>query len=415
MSKYFFWDIVATTMMTLDQKKLYRLPWDQRNSPGGWIEITDRCDLSCRGCYRHTLEGDRSLETICSDVVALQQALNCETIAIAGGEPLLHPRLPEIVSFIAGRGLKPRLLTNGHCLTPELAATLKKAGLAAFHFHVDYQQNRPGWTGKDEQEHNTLRQHYADMVFQLGGVECGFYTTVYRSSLDQIPHIVRWLHKNPHKVQHLSLIVFRGLPDTPAITYHVNGRPVDIRQMRTRVADTHEITIRSEDVWRIINDHFPGSWPSAYTPGTAAPETFKFLVIPYIGSKKQIFGTAGPVTIKMGLWVLRLFSRKYAIAAREFGVGKKIFLFALIDGRMRQALKTYLKCVIRNPSVLAEKIYTQTINIQQPLEVISGKMNLCDGCVNYMLHEGELVHSCRLDEYRMFGGPLVPVQSDDPR
>lgn len=400
-------------MMQLDRKKLYRLPWDRHNSPGGWIEITDRCDLACRGCYRHTLEGDRPLEAICSDVLGLEQALNCETIAIAGGEPLLHPQLPEIVKFIAGRGLKPRLLTNGHCLTPELAGALKTAGLAAFHFHVDHQQNRPGWAGKDEQALNDLRQHYADMVYQLGGMECGFHTTVYRSSLSQIPHIVKWLHKNVHKVQHLSLIVFRGLPDTPAIGYHVNGKPVDITRMRTRVTDLHEISIRSEEVWQIINNHFPDSYPSAYTPGTAVPETYKFLVIPYIGSEKQIFGTAGPTTIKMGLLFLRLFSRKYAIAAREFGVGKKIFLFALFDHRVRMALRTYLKRAVEAPSVLTEKIYTQTVNIQQPLEVIDGKINMCDGCVNYMLHDGQMVHSCRLDEYRMFGGLLEPVKVDN--
>jgi hypothetical protein len=43
------------------------------------------------------------------------------------------------------------------------------------------------------------------------------------------------------------------------------------------------------------------------------------------------------------------------------------------------------------------------------VEVLRGEMNLCDGCVNMMMYRGELIPSCRLDEYRLFGSPLVPV------
>jgi hypothetical protein len=57
-----------------------------------------------------------------------------------------------------------------------------------------------------------------------------------------------------------------------------------------------------------------------------------------------------------------------------------------------------------------DKIYMQTISLHQPREIFKGETNLCDGCINMMVYKGKLINSCRLDEYRMFGGPIEPVK-----
>jgi MoaA/NifB/PqqE/SkfB family radical SAM enzyme len=176
--------------MNLDRRKLYRFPWSKTDNPGAWVEVTDDCDLTCEGCYRHRLQGHRPLEAVKDDILAGQRLTRCDSMAIAGGEPLIYPHIVEVVDFIAKRGLKPVILTNGEKLTPDLALTLKKAGLAKVHFHVDSGQERSAWKDKNEKDINRLRQHYADLLWELDKVQCGFNVTVYRRTLQYLPDIV---------------------------------------------------------------------------------------------------------------------------------------------------------------------------------------------------------------------------------
>ena len=68
----------------------------------------------------------------------------CAKHYIAGGEPLIHPDIVEIVAFIAENGIKPIVLTNAAKLTPGLLCQPRRAGLAGSTLHIDCHQNRPG-------------------------------------------------------------------------------------------------------------------------------------------------------------------------------------------------------------------------------------------------------------------------------
>lgn len=397
--------------MGISRDRLYRLPWSRTDNPGGWVEVTDMCDLACPGCYRSTLGGHVPLEQIKSDVLELKRSLNCDGIAIAGGEPLLYPHLPEVIEFIIGQKLKPRLLTNGLSLTWDLAKDLKKAGLANISFHVDCMQNRPGWEGKTEAEMNELRQHYADFIWELGDVHCGFLLTVYRSTLREIPEVVAWGRKNMPKVRGIALITLRGVPLTDEIVYVANGEKIDPSDLRTAFTDTNEITLTAEEIHEVIEGRFPGSHPSAYLNGTAVPESYKILIIPFLGSKHAIFGTAGAKSVEFSQVTHHLRKGRYRLGARRPDVGKKVFLMSLIDPEVKKAFRQYLKTGLRQPLSLFDRVYIQTIQIQQPKEVLGGENNCCDGCPNQMLYEGRIINSCRLDEYRLFGGPLIPLKT----
>jgi len=95
---------------------------------------------------------------------------------------------------------------------------------------------------------------------------------------------------------------------------------------------------------------------------------------------------------------------KYEASVLNFG--KLVFLMAFFDKIVRKTLRNYLKSVVKNPLRLFEKIYLQSLIIQQPFEIINGGLNLCDGCMNLMPHKGEMINSCRYDEYRLLGGPI---------
>ncbi len=396
--------------MSLDRRSLYRFPWSKTDNAGSWVEVTDDCDLKCEGCYRHRLQGHRPLDAVKADIVANHRLTRCDSMAVAGGEPLIYPWIVEVVDFIARRGVKPVILTNGEKLTPELAATLKKAGLAKFHFHVDSGQERPGWTGRDEKDINRLRQHYADLLWELGGVQCGFNVTIYRRTLPYLPDIVEWCRANIHKVQHISLIAFRLIPYDPGTDYWVDGRKLDISSYQTRRPDPAEISITTEEMYGLLQDRFPGFRACAYLSGTAALQTYKYLITAHVGSPRMIYGVLGAKTMEAVQAFYHLVKNRYCAFMKSPVAGKKLFVLSLFDPEVRRAFGNFVRSSLRNPARLLDRIYVQSIHLQQPNEVLDGQINLCDGCANTMHYQGRMIHSCRLDEYRMFGGEMVPVR-----
>jgi len=395
--------------MGIQREKLYKFPWSKTDNPGGWVEVTDECDLFCPGCYRHRIEGHRPLEEVKADIISCRKLTNCDRIGIAGGEPLIYPHIVEVVDFISQHNMKPLLLTNGEKLTFELARELKKAGLVKFHFHVDSGQERPGWTGKNEAEINKLRQHFADLVWELKGVQCGYNITVFPSSLKYLPDIVRWSQTNIHKVHHISLVAFRAIPITDEIEYMVNEKKIDPRRFQHATANLEEINISTDKMFEILENHFSDYSPCAYLSGIVSPETYKFLVTINIGSQKRMYGFLGQKTVELIQIFYHLFKGRYFDFLKKPKAGKKLFLLSVFDRQVKQAFINFLRASVRNPIRFFDRIYIQSISLQQPNELFEGEANLCDGCMNMMMYQGELIPSCRLDEYRIFGGPVTAV------
>jgi hypothetical protein len=398
----------------LQRNSLYRFPWSQVDNPGTWIEVTDSCDLFCPGCFRHRLEGHRPLEVIKDEVLMSQRSTNCERVAIAGGEPLIYPHLLDVVDFIAKQGMKPALMTNGERLTREYAFELKKAGLAQFYFHVDSGQQRPGWEGKDEIEANQLRQHYADMVSELKGVKCGYNITMTRTNLGALPEIIRWGLANIDKVNSLSLIAMRGLLVSEGIEYQAGNESVDVGRIQCSADSTREIDITSDEMFELVQRMNPDLRPCAFLNGTVDSSTNKFLVIIPIGCRGGSYGVCGPRSIELFQILHHFFTGRYTSLVRTPRPSKIIFLLSALDREIRKAFRRFLKASVHHPSKLFRKVHLQCINLVQPTELIDDEKNFCDGCINLIPWNGKMVHSCVLDEYRIFGEPIKPVRYQKP-
>jgi hypothetical protein len=396
--------------MALARKGLYRFPWTQVDTPGTWVEVTDSCDLACPGCFRHRLEGHRPLEVVKEEIRLCQTATNCERVAIAGGEPLLYPQLPDVVAYIAELGMKPVLMTNGQSLTPEYARELKRAGLVQFYFHVDSGQERPGWEGKDEIAANELRQRYADMVFALKGVMCGYNITITRANLAAVPEIVGWGLANIDRVHSLSLIAIRGLLTEPGTGYSAGGQTVDTERLQCRGDSAEAYDITSDEMFELVRRAHPDLRPCAFLNGTADPTTNKFLVTVPIGSREEIYGVCGPKTAELSQVARHLFTGRYTSLAQTPRASKSVFLLWPVDKDVRLAFKRFLASAVRHPSRLFRKVHIQGLNLVQPTEILGDEKNFCDGCINLMPWKGAMVHSCVLDEYRMYGAPIKAVK-----
>ncbi|MCU0365097.1 MAG: hypothetical protein MUE93_05435 [Ignavibacteriaceae bacterium] len=96
-------------------------------------------------------------------------------------------------------------------LTKELLHELKKAGVFGFTFHIDSKQGRPHWKDKNELDLNELRFHYAKMLADEGNISCAFNSTVYEDTMQYIPEMVKWAHKNIDIVHVMVFILYRAV------------------------------------------------------------------------------------------------------------------------------------------------------------------------------------------------------------
>src|SRR6266513_3377347 len=72
------------------------------------------CNLTCTGCGR-IREYSTSLKDIVPLEKCLQAAMECDApmVSICGGEPLIYPKIEELVNGILGQGRIVYICTNG--------------------------------------------------------------------------------------------------------------------------------------------------------------------------------------------------------------------------------------------------------------------------------------------------------------
>jgi radical SAM protein with 4Fe4S-binding SPASM domain len=102
-------------------------------------ELTMKCDQPCQHCGSragHAREAELSTEEVLAVAGDLAD-LGCREIALIGGEAYLRPDLPEIVRYLAGRGIKVGMQTGGRAFTLERARALRDAGLNGLGVSVD--------------------------------------------------------------------------------------------------------------------------------------------------------------------------------------------------------------------------------------------------------------------------------------
>jgi len=398
--------------------RLFRMPWSLSDNAYSWLEPTRDCDLDCPYCYQvHDPKSHTTLEQFDAEVDGLLRLRRTDAVIIAGGEPLTHPHIVEIVRRTAARVPKTLLLTNGCKLTSALVRDLKRAGLGGFIFHVDKHQNRPSWIGKSEREINALRQRLADMVYEAGDLVCGFNITIVPDTLEEAPEIVRWITSNIHKVQMAVLIPVRGSPGEGSYDAMAGGTRIDLsslpfmRQPRYRNMTAAELT-------RQVRQVLPGFQFNSYLAGTLRSDVPKWLFGNLVGTPDEPYGTLGPKAMEIFQTIHHVATGRFLSFVRpwQYRTAQSLFLLAPFDRAIRKTLWTYLKRLLRHPARLFRRLHVQTLVVMQPQDVLeNGEQDLCDGCPNKTYWQGRLVSECRLEEHLRFGRLLALARREDRR
>lgn len=108
--------------------------------PSVEVNVTEHCNLSCYGCNHASplLEEEfLSTEAFTADFEALGEVFHSDELRLVGGEPLLHPRLPEILAEAKRIGISDRIVlyTNGvllHRMQPRVWELLDEMRVSAY-------------------------------------------------------------------------------------------------------------------------------------------------------------------------------------------------------------------------------------------------------------------------------------------
>lgn len=144
------------------------------------IVFTQGCPLRCVYCHNPELIPTRGMDAGVRDVLERigDRRPFLDGVVVTGGEPTIHPDLPEFLASIKALGLETKLDTNG--VNPDMVARVLRGGLADFvAMDVKHVWERyPEVVGRSQPR---IAANCAETmrIIRASGVECEFRTTVY--------------------------------------------------------------------------------------------------------------------------------------------------------------------------------------------------------------------------------------------
>jgi len=396
-----------TDVPELTPLEYYRLPWSLNDNGISWLEVTDDCNLECEGCYRPHLKNHKSLEQIAGELAVFKQLRKSDCMSIAGGDPLVHPQIVDIVRLVKEGGWKPIINTNGLALGRKLLHKLKEAGVYGFTFHIDTTQKRRDSAARTEGDHNALRLKFARLLAEEGGIACSFNQTVCADTLDQVKDTMAWAQQHPDIVHTVVFILFRTPELTGEFEFYANGKRVDLGKTYEKPEWGGDSLLVAKQVVAKLREVDPDFEPCAYLGGTEDPLATKWLLASRLASTERGFGYVGAKFMEVIQAGHHVFTGKWLsyTSPKQNRMGRlTMTLFSLVDSRVRRIFKRYLAGLFRSPRSALKRVHLQTFTVIQPIDILpDGRTSMCDGCPDMTVHEGQLRWSCRLEEVKEYG------------
>jgi hypothetical protein len=244
--------------------------------------------------------------------------------------------------------------------------------------------------------------HFAEQAYDHGRLFCSFNSTIFYENFPSIPIIMKWANQHLDKVHSVIFITYRGVPISEDLEYLSGDKKVDVLDELSYTEDAlDKIDITSVNVYNIIKETQPLYEASGYLGGTATHEAYKWFIGVLLGVKDRPLGSFGKKGMELVQSGHHLFHGTYPAYPLTNKTGRKTFLLSLFDKQVRKTAVNYFK----NPLNLFHSVYVQSVGIIQAPDLTgSHNEDMCDSCPDMTWYDGQLINSCRMDEYRKFGG-----------
>jgi radical SAM protein with 4Fe4S-binding SPASM domain len=152
------------------------------------IEVTNRCNLTCRTCTRLKLPelGEMSFD----DFRRLVDTLgSVRRIWLSGqGEPLLHSGLPSLIRYCAEKGIRDTIVhTNGMLLTGAMAEGIAESGLGELRVSIDGGTAEEMDYLRDGASLRQILENVRSFVERKSTTRTAFYTVLNRRNHSSAP------------------------------------------------------------------------------------------------------------------------------------------------------------------------------------------------------------------------------------
>lgn len=179
------------------------------------LELSRRCNLSCIYCYASSgqaMEDELSLAEISSVIEQAADLGAKKIIVLGGGEPMLYPRIFQVIDQVLACGLECDLFTNGTLITGEAASMLHERGVGVAvklnSLKPRVQDELAGVAGTFQKIHEGL-----DHLFEAGYPDehhrLGIETVICHQNYHEIPDIWRWA-RSRQVIPYIEIMTFQG-------------------------------------------------------------------------------------------------------------------------------------------------------------------------------------------------------------
>jgi uncharacterized Fe-S cluster-containing radical SAM superfamily protein len=346
--------------------------------PHAVIETNYTCNRRCRFCYNRFRDIVKPLEQIQSEIDQAMAKRKLETISILGGEPTLHPHLPEVVRYIKERHLVCQILTNGVVLSKPsgnaLLDNLVDVGLDRVIVHVDSGQ------GLDERQVEEMRTTLFKK-FEERKLFFALSLTVSNGESDAIPAVMkRYAHYR--YFDGVLVTVARDMAKVARCANASNGSP-DLSDVYVNVSGGLHVE------------------PSSYIPSSLDDQEVRWLVYFYY------LNVATGASVSISPAFARLMRRAY-----RFLTGKHLFAAPMNPSLSKLwFVVTWLLEVLRGPAKMREFVHLakkssllreirfQYIVAQSgpQFNAEKGVVEMCYHCPDATIRNGKLLPVCLAD------------------
>lgn len=196
-----------------------------------YFYLTDGCNLACRHCWVKPsfFRGDGICTflplDLFSSIVDQALPLGLRSIKLTGGEPLLHPRILDIIDIVRKKEIGLNMETNGLLCTPEIAQAAAGCKDVFISISLD---------GADAETHEWIRGVTGCFEAALNGlnnlVEAGVkpqvIMTLMRRNMDQIEDTIKLAQEMGARSVKLNLVQ----PTARGETLHDKGETLTIKE-----------------------------------------------------------------------------------------------------------------------------------------------------------------------------------------
>ena len=334
----------------------------------------------------------KSLEEIEYEMRCALARRRIQTVSICGGEPTLHPRLPEIVAHLHGRKLKTALITNGLLLDDARMLELKKAGLDIVMLHIDEGQRRPDLPFPPSAESiDRLRSVLAQKA-SAHGLDVGLSVTFYPDSLPRLAPLIQYLLESKD-IHFLFATNYVDIESLVSLAHRLRQKKDDQPGRNKRVAP---------QIANILKDCF-GLEPFAFLPyepkagcSSDCPEWFTYFIpVLYFDHGSQKFLMRSRRSDVVPLLLSKLLSGKFLFYCKQNSLATaiQVALNAWTTRRAKEGAR-FLGKLFHKGTVLRGK---RLVFENGPLVTDRGEIACCVCCPNATVRDGKLVHVCLAD------------------